>query len=94
MSGKITKRLCWLIIIVFFVSGCASARHAVPVDLLDSVRIFGMQNIRTFSGSPSDSFKKDFVKLLEEEKDNPLRNSIINRTYSMLAISGGGANGA
>jgi len=88
------KRLGWLIIIILLVSGCASARHAVPVNLLNSVRIFGMQNIRTFSGSPSDSFKEDFIKLLEQEKESLPRDSIMGRTYSLLAISGGGANGA
>jgi len=31
---------------------------------------------------------------LEQEKNNPLHDSIIDRTYSLLAISGGGANGA
>jgi len=62
----------------------------VPANLLNSVRIFGMQDIRTFSGSPSGSFKEDFVKLLEQEKNNPLHNPIIDWTYSLLAIRKGG----
>ncbi|MDD5669195.1 MAG: patatin-like phospholipase family protein [Candidatus Omnitrophica bacterium] len=55
-----------------------------------------MRDIRAFSGSPSDSFKKDFVKLLEqEEKTNSSSLGFRTiRTYSILAISGGAANGA
>ncbi|HOW35194.1 MAG TPA: patatin-like phospholipase family protein [Candidatus Omnitrophota bacterium] len=55
-----------------------------------------MQDIRAFSGSPSDPFKKDFIRLLEqEEKESPsFFNFKTSRAYSMLAISGGAANGA
>jgi len=55
-----------------------------------------MEGVRAFSGSPSDSFKQDFIKLLEQEEKESrsffdFKNS---RTYPMLAISGGAANGA
>ncbi len=55
-----------------------------------------MQDIRAFSGIPSDSFQKDFLKLLEqEEKDSPsFLDFKASKTYRMLAISGGAANGA
>jgi len=90
-----SKKICLLIILVFFVSGCASVRHAVPESLLNDVRISGMRDIRALSGCPSDSFKKDFVKLLEDEQRNlTIFDFNVSRTYSILAISGGGANGA
>jgi predicted patatin/cPLA2 family phospholipase len=80
---------------VFFVSGCASARHAVPEDLLSQARVFGMQDIRAFGGIPSDIFKEDFLNLLEREKKiKSLADFMRPRTYAMLAISGGAANGA
>jgi hypothetical protein len=90
------KRSFWLISVVFIISGCASVRHAVPEGLLNNVRIFGMQDIRALSGIPSDSFKRDFVKLLEQEEKESFYffNFKANRNYSMLAISGGAANGA
>ncbi|HPT39120.1 MAG TPA: patatin-like phospholipase family protein [Candidatus Omnitrophota bacterium] len=97
MSLKIKNQLYLLSFILFFLSGCASVRHAVPADLLNSAQVYGMQDIRAFSGSPSDAFKNDFIELLEQaQQDNP---SIFNFkapriTYSMLAISGGSANGA
>jgi hypothetical protein len=89
------KKYYWLLIFIF-ISGCATTRHAVPANLLNNATIFGMQDIRTLSGIPSDSFKKDFMKLLEqEEKGAPsffdFKNS---KTYSMLTISGGAASGA
>lgn len=92
----ILKRFDLLILIIFAISGCAGVRHATPPDLLSSARVFGMQDIRAFSGSPSDSFKNDYIKLLEQEEgENPsFLNFRAGRTYSMLAISGGGANGA
>ncbi|MFA5362407.1 MAG: patatin-like phospholipase family protein [Candidatus Omnitrophota bacterium] len=96
VSFKTRRRLYLFGIIVLFMSGCASARHAVPADLLGSASIFGMRDIRAFSGAPSDCFKNDFVKLLEQEaKDNPsFLNFITGRVYPVLAISGGAANGA
>jgi hypothetical protein len=90
------KRYYWLIIIALFISGCATARHSVPFDQLNKVKIYGIENIRTFGGSPSDSFKKDFVDLLEQEekREYSFFDWRAPRTYYMLAISGGGANGA
>ena len=71
-------------------------RHAVPMDLLNNAQVAGMQNIRAFGGIPSDSFKKDFLDLLEREKKEGVSflDLRISCTYSVLAISGGSANGA
>jgi hypothetical protein len=91
----ISKRLYLLGIAIFFLSGCSSVRHAVPEGLLSEVRISGMQDIRAFSGSPSDAFKKDFLKLLEQEESaGSFVDANNTRTYSVLAISGGAASGA
>ncbi|MDD5538986.1 MAG: hypothetical protein PHF12_08510, partial [Candidatus Omnitrophica bacterium] len=91
-----SKKICWLVILVVSVSGCAAARHAVPADLFDSTTVFGMQDIRAVSGSPSDSFTKDFIGLLERAKGSgpSFFDFKTGRTYTMLAISGGAAYGA
>jgi hypothetical protein len=96
MRQNIKKQLYLLGVLILFVSGCASVRHAVPADSLSIAKVSGMQDIRAFSGSPSDSFKEDFMKLLEqEEKNSPsFLHFKASRTYSMLAVSGGSANGA
>lgn len=90
------KRYYLVLICAFFVSGCASARHAIPPDLLSDARVFGMRDIRAFGGIPSDSFKNDFIQLLEQERENgfSLFDFTKSRTYPVLAISGGAANGA
>jgi len=93
---KVRKQLYLFSVLIFFISGCASTRHAVPAESLSSARIFGMQDIRAISGIPSDVFKNDFIRLLEqEERGSP---SFLDfkggRLYCMLAISGGAANGA
>jgi len=98
LSTRPKRRTCPLLFVglAFLVSGCAIARHAVPPDQLNTVSIFGMQDIRTFGGSPSDSFKRDFVQLLEQEerRNYSFFDFRAPKTYYMLAISGGGANGA
>jgi len=92
----IPKRFAWLILIIFVISGCASVRHAIPPGLLSSARVFGMQDIRAFSGSPSDPFKRDFVKLLEQEGkgEGSFLDFNSKQTFCMLAISEGGDYGA
>lgn len=90
------KRYYWIVLCIFLFSGCANIRHAAPPDLLSSARIQGMQDIRAIGGCPSDSFKNDFVHLLEQGKggvDSPSASQG-DREVCLLAISGGGANGA
>ncbi|MDD4899040.1 MAG: patatin-like phospholipase family protein [Candidatus Omnitrophica bacterium] len=85
----------FLLTAAILISGCSSVRHAVPENLLNDTRVSGMQDIRAFSGIPSDAIKKDFIKLLEQEgKEAPFFNFQNPQTYHMLAISGGAGNGA
>lgn len=89
------KKCCWIIVAVFIFSGCATARHAVPGNMLGKVQVSGMCDIRMYSGISSEYFKKDIVNLLEKENKEALSSDQNPaRTYSVLAISGGGANGA
>jgi len=65
----------------------------VPEELMADAKIFGMQDIRAFSGIASESFKQDFIELIEQERrQHPGFKG--RKTYSVLAISGGAANGA
>ena len=90
------KQKIQFIVFCFFLSGCATARHSIPEPLLYKAKISGMSDIRAFEGIPSDSFKKDFMVLLEEEFGEGflIADSKEVHKYSMLAISGGGSNGA
>ena len=91
-----SKAFYRLIIAVFLLCcGCARARHAVPADLSLKAQIPGMQDIRAFGGMPSSAVIKDFVNSLEQErKEDFSANAEGVKVYSMLAISGGAANGA
>lgn len=86
------------ILLVFLLSGCASVRvrHAAPVDLLSKAQVYGMKDIRAFSGTPSDLFINDFVGLLAQEEKSGFSffDILTKKTYAVLAISGGSANGA
>jgi len=55
-----------------------------------------MDDIRAFSGEPCDSFKQDFIRLIEKGKggSNFFFNLLNPQTFDVLAISGGAANGA
>ena len=68
------------------------------MNLSDKVFISGMQDIRASNGKPSDYLMADFVKLLDQQEKDEKEASIwatnSSRTYSVLAISGGAANGA
>lgn len=63
---------------------------------MGNARVSGMKDIRAFSGIPSDSIKNDFLGLLERERKGgiPFFDPLSDHTYSMLAVSGGAANGA
>ncbi|MFA5147854.1 MAG: patatin-like phospholipase family protein [Candidatus Omnitrophota bacterium] len=80
------KQICLITAVIFLASGCATMRHAVPEKMLNDTSISGMKDIRVYSGSPSEYFRNDIISLVE--------NAGTGGTYSMLAISGGGANGA
>jgi len=90
------KKCFSLLLAIFVVSGCSMARHAVPADRLARTRVCGMSDIRAFSGIPSDSFKQDFIHLLEQEEKGELLffNFSSEQDFAILAISGGGAYGA
>lgn len=96
MIDEMSKRSYLFIAALIFITGCATARHALPPEFLTSARVYGMQDIRAVSGIPSDSFRNDFVSLLvQEKKKEPFFFSKdVDRTFSVLAISGGAADGA
>lgn len=87
--------LRWIYVIALLLfSGCASIRHALPVGMSDVVTVDGMEDIRATSGSPSPYMVKDFAGLIaKEDGSNPIFFKT-DKTYSFLAISGGGGNGA
>ena len=92
----IIKRSYWLILSVFIISGCASVRHAVPVNLSSSAQIMGLPDApRAFWGQPNSAITEDFIfSLKQETKDCFSLDTEGNKAYSVLAISSGADNGA
>ncbi|MFA5069270.1 MAG: patatin-like phospholipase family protein [Candidatus Omnitrophota bacterium] len=89
------KILLILIPVILAASGCVSIRHAVPAGLSNQVYIPGFQDIRAFSGRSSGCFKEDLIDLLEQDQDKGcFPGAGRPNVYSMLALSGGSANGA
>jgi len=93
---KIVKRFYLLIILAFALSGCASVRHAVPVNLSSSAQIIGIpDSFRAFWGQPNSVITQDFILSLKQEAGDCFSfDAEGNKIYSVLAISSGAENGA
>jgi len=89
------KRLLSVIVLACLVAGCATIRHAVPVELQEKAEIVGMPNIRAFGDAESQWVKEDIILSIRQESKNdyPIGEDG-KKLYPMLTISGGGANGA
>lgn len=76
-------------------SGCATLRHPVPKDLIANATDSGMLEIRTIIGMPNPVLQESLIKsILTESSKNFTVSPDGTRVYPILAISGGGANGA
>ena len=85
----------FLAMLLFLSSGCATVRHAVPHDLVTKAQIEGMSDIRSFAGEENSVIEKSLIESVKEEKpdDYPVDKDGV-KTYPILALSGGAANGA
>ena len=90
------RRLLVLCAILLFASGCATLpRNAVPVDKINSAEIVGMPDIRAWSGQIAQHFQADVVEsVLDESRGEFPRDENGVPIYDVLALSGGGSNGA
>jgi hypothetical protein len=99
MSAIRTKRMSGLFMIIFLMSllsiqGCATLqpRKAVPMDFAGKVDISGMPDIRTDIDNPDPVVMQK--SLIDSFRQEGLVNLLGIKIYPVLAISGGGANGA
>ena len=95
MTNKKTLLLEAVVFISLLCSGCATIRHPVPPDLIDSAQVGDMPEIRVMMGEHNTALQKNLILSSKQEdpKDFPLGPDGI-KTYPILAISGGSANGA
>jgi hypothetical protein len=77
------------------VTGCFLPRNPVPLEHIHKARLPGLQNVRSWSDRYSPHLQKDLVASVQQETEDdfPLGPDG-HRTYSALALSGGGADGA
>ncbi|MFH0763605.1 MAG: patatin-like phospholipase family protein [Candidatus Omnitrophota bacterium] len=76
-------------------SGCATIRHPVPPDMIYKAQIGGMNEIRYIMGENHTALQENLLESVKQESagDYPAGFDGV-KVYPMLAISGGGANGA
>jgi len=86
-----------VVILVLLASSCAGPpkRHAVPVAQMDEAELPGLEGMRDWADEFSEELQADIIKSVRDERpgDYP-RTEEGFPLYSVLAISGGGANGA
>lgn len=95
MTNKNTIFLGAVVFISLLCSGCATIRHPVPPDLVDSAQVGNMPEIRVMMGEHNTALQRNLVVSIKQEdpKDFPVGPDGI-KVYPILAISGGSANGA
>jgi len=78
-----------------FLSGCATVRHPVPMDMVGRTYVDNMAEIRIMDGTLDSELRKNALRsVLEESKNDYPVDSEGKRIYPILCISGGSANGA
>jgi predicted acylesterase/phospholipase RssA len=85
-----------LAVMALVLAGCASLeRNAVPPELAVVAGLPGLPDIRAVAGQPNESMQRDLARAFadDSEEDFPPGPDGVAR-YPVLAISGGGANGA
>ena len=80
---------------IVFLSGCATVRHPVPPELVEQARIGDMDDVRVIVGESNTMLQINLLESVKQERPEDFPASFIGvKTYPVLAISGGGANGA
>ncbi|HEG44318.1 MAG TPA: patatin-like phospholipase family protein [Phycisphaerales bacterium] len=90
------KVLIFAMFIVFScMAGCSLQRNPVPIAQMPNAELISIKKVRTWGGQFSPHFQKDLVESIRQERqgDFPLKPDG-STSYSALAISGGGSNGA
>ena len=95
MKYRKTVLWAWVIAVFFICSGCATVRHPVPQELVESARIGNMSEIRIIVGMKNTELQKNLLESIKQEdpKHFPFKLGG-TKFYPILTISGGAANGA
>lgn len=93
---SLAQGFLFLIVILLSFTGCARLeRNPVPVPLMESAQIPGIEDIRDFSGGYSEVFQKDLeLSLRQESAGIFVSGETGKKVYRGLALSSGGPTGA
>jgi hypothetical protein len=82
-------------LILLTLCGCSTIRHPVPPGLVQKVEIPNMPEVRAMIGEQNTILQENLLESVKQEdpKDYPANFEGI-KIYPILALSGGGANGA
>jgi hypothetical protein len=91
--------LICLLVMVILVQGCGvvRARNPVPPAYMDEARVVGMPDVRGYGDSPDDSMHRSAVDSIRQElaaQPGKPAGVFLTPTVDILALSGGGADGA
>lgn len=95
LKNRVIAIVCILCFAVSM-SGCATMRHPVPQDLIMKARLGNnMDDVRMIIGETGTELQEGLIESFKQEKpgDYPVGPDGV-KVYPVLAISGGGANGA
>ena len=75
--------------------GCGPSRNALPAAYVNEAQPVGVPNVRAWAGQPSDLFQQDLIESIRQVRAGSPDGRMDDTGWtSILAISGGGANGA
>ncbi len=85
-----------LFILIIGLAGCATPkRNALPAQYVDKAEVVGIPGVRDWGYKDSDVFQQDLVKSIKQQLQyNPKLLMDKKEPVTILALSGGGANGA
>jgi len=92
-----SRRTLWVAMLVAAcLSGCtAVTRTPVPIELIERAEVPGMPGVRDWGGRFSQKFQADLVESARQvRRINPEGLVDASGVVNVLAVSGGGANGA
>jgi len=90
-----TFRFIILALLMTVMGGCAKTRTTLPPELFRDSKVLGMTGVRTWAFEHSPIFEEDLIASVKQaQRYSSTRHVDTSGHFNILALSGGGANGA
>jgi len=90
-----TFRFIILALLMTTMGGCAKTRTTLPPELFRDSKVLGMTGVRTWAFEHSPIFEEDLIASVKQaQRYSSTRHVDASGHFNILALSGGGANGA